>query len=366
MLEKERDRYPMKQYRKGLVLAACILSTILLACLQRYLVNGLSTQQLAKRWSDKEPFAQVACYFGRDVVFMPEQIAGIERSLITSLEEAAIPAETENGGRNWVDAYSAEGELSVTSNRATVQVRAFGVGGDFFQFHPLTLLSGTYFGSDDENGDGVILDELVAWQLFGSSNVAGMEVEINGAIYPIRGVVRSDSGMFSEAVEEEAATVYVSYSILEAAYGGSYPVDSYEILIANPVDEFGITALTNALSMDEKNYEMIEVSARFDFLHRLDVIKHFGVRSMNTKNIVYPYWENRAKGYEDVSALLLVLELLFMCYPIIWALNQLRILYKNRKTWKQKLMEKIKNFWQKAYPLLKRTVKTYKLVNKKK
>ena len=356
----------MKQYRKGLVLAACVLSAILLGSLQRYLVNGIPSQQLAKRWSDDEAFAQVACYFEKDAALMPEQIAGIERSLITALEEAALPDETENGGRNWVDAYSAEGELSVTTKRATVQVRAFGVGGDFFQFHPLTLLSGTYFDSTDENGDGVILDELVAWQLFGSSNVAGMEVEINGAIYPIRGVVRSDSGMFSEAVEEEAATVYVSYDILAEAYGGSYPIDSYELLIANPVDEFGMTALTNALSMDEKNYEMIEVSARFDFLHRLDVIKHFGVRSMNTKNIVYPYWENRAKGYEDVSALLLILELLFMCYPIAWALNQLRKLYKNRKELKQKLMEKLKNVWQKAYPLLKRTVKTYKLVNRKK
>lgn len=356
----------MKQYRKGLLLAACVLSAILLGSLQRYLVNGIPSQQLAKRWSDDEAFAQVACYFEKDAALMPEQIAGIERSLITALEEAALPAETENGGRNWVDAYSSEGELAVTSNRTTAQVRAFGVGGDFFRFHPFTLLSGTYFDSADENKDGVILDELVAWQLFGSSNVAGMEVEINGTIYPVRGVVRGEPGLFKEAVEAEKATVYVSYEILKAAYGDSYPIDSYELLIANPVKEFGINALKNALTVSEENYAMIEVSARFDFLHRLEAIKHFGVRSMNSKNIVYPYWENRAKGYEDISAALLALELLLMCYPVIWVLNWLRILYKKRKTLKQKLLEKLKNVWQKACPLLKRTVKTYKLVNRKK
>ena len=144
---------------------------------------------------------------------------------------------------------------------------------------------------------------------------------------------------FKEAVEAEKATVYVSYEILKAAYGDSYPIDSYELLIANPVKEFGINALKNALTVSEENYAMIEVSARFDFLHRLEAIKHFGVRSMNSKNIVYPYWENRAKGYEDISAALLALELLLMCYPVIWVLNWLRILYKNRKILKQKLLE---------------------------
>lgn len=42
-----------------------------------------------------------------------------------------------------------------------------------------------------------------------------MYVEINGVQYPVRGVVKSDKGYFSDAADEEAATVYVSYEILE-------------------------------------------------------------------------------------------------------------------------------------------------------
>lgn len=65
------------------------------------------------------------------------------------------------------------------------------------------------------------MNENVAWQLFGSNNVAGMHVEINGVQYPVRGVVKSDKGYFSDAADEEAATVYVSYEILEGGSGSS-------------------------------------------------------------------------------------------------------------------------------------------------
>lgn len=366
MIVKERDRYPMKQYRKVLVLVSCMLSAVLFSCLQRYLVNGLSTQQIAKRWSAEEPFAQIACYFEKDAAVMPGQIPGIQRSLITALEEAAISGETENSGRNWVDAYSAQSKMTISSSHGTAEVRAFGVGGDFFQFHPLMLLSGNYFDNDDENSDGVILDELVAWQLFGANQVAGMKVEINGTVYPVRGVVRSDSGMFSEAAEEELPTIYISYDILAKEYEDSCPIDSYELLIADPVDDFGVTALTKALSLDEKSYEMVEVSDRYDLRHRFEVIKNFGERSMSRKQIVYPYWENRAKAYEDVSALLLILELACLCYPLIWVLNGIRKLYKNRRNIRQGCREKIKNCWQKLELLLKNSRKTYKLENRKK
>ena len=124
-------------------------------------------------------------------------------------------------------------------------------------------MSGSYFDGEDLNKDGVVIDENVAWQLFGSNNVAGMYVEINGVQYPVRGVVKSDKGYFSDAADEEAATVYVSYEILEGgsgsstggmdsaaastpaagttdSKGGSYgqaagtTLDSYELLIKNP------------------------------------------------------------------------------------------------------------------------------------
>lgn len=347
----------MKRYRKILVLAACVLCTILLCCIERGITGSLNTQKLAERWSKEEEFAQIACYFTEEANFCADQIIAVERNIVTAMEAASITSENESGGRNWLDAYSTQGWLGISSGRGSMQVRAFGVGGDFFHFHPLTLLDGNYFDATDENEDGVIIDEMVAWQLFGSNNVAGMEVEINGVIYPIRGVIRSDKGLFSEAVEEEAATIYVSYGILEGK-GGSLPVDCYEVLIASPVKDFGKDTVTVALGVGEDAYELIECSARFDLAHRVDVIKNFGIRSMTTKNIVFPYWENRARGYEDVSALFLVLEILSLVYPVGWSLGKLYGYWKRRKELKKKFFEKCKDLWGIVFPVLKNTVKT--------
>lgn len=344
----------MKRYRKILVLGAFLLCTILLIGVERGIVDGLSTQKLAERWSKEEEFAQFACYFTEYAQFSEEQIASIERNLVTSMEEASITSENENGGRNWLDAYSTEGQLVISSNRSTMNVRAFGVGGDFFQFHPLTLLDGNYFDATDENEDGVIIDEMVAWQLFGSNNVAGMEVEIDDTIYPIRGVVRSDKGLFSEVVKEDAATIYVSYGILEGKED-SLPIDCYEVLVASPVKDFAKDAVKKALGMEEENYELLECSARFDLAHRFAVIKNFGMRSMTTKNIVFPYWENRARGYEDVSALFLVLEILCLIYPVCWLMKQVYGYWKRRKEIKKRF-----------FTLLKNALKKCKLVNKEK
>lgn len=339
----------MKKYRKIWVLSACVLCAILLCCIERGITGSLNTQTLAKRWSKENEFAQFACYFTEEANFYENQIQAVERSLVTAMEEASVSSENENGGRNWLDAYSTQGELVISSSKGSVEARAFGVGGDFFQFHPLTLLDGNYFDGNDENSDGVVLDEMVAWQLFGSNHVSGMEVEINGAVYPVRGVVRSDSGIFSEAVDEGVATVYVSYGILEGE-GTNLSVDCYEVLLASPVKDFGKDTVTKSLGLEEKSYELIECSARYDLLHRLNVLKNFGVRSMTTKNIVFPYWENRARGYEDISALLLVLEIICMIYPAGCLLKKVYGCWKHRKELKKKA-------WERCREIIKRGVK---------
>lgn len=38
---------------------------------------------------------------------------------------------------------------------------------------------------------------------------------------------------------------------------------------------------------------------------------------MNGKAIIYPYWENLARGYEDIIALLTVFMLLLLLYPVV-------------------------------------------------
>ena len=203
---------------------------------------------------------------------------------------------------------------------------------------------------------------------------------------------KSDKGYFSDAADEEAATVYVSYEILEGgsgsstggmdsaaastpaagttdSKGGSYgqaagtTLDSYELLIKNPVQKFGFNALKEALGLDESSYEIVENSSRFGLMNRFTVLRNFGIRSMNTKNIVFPYWENRARAYEDLAALLLILELLCLVYPVIFAAGKIHWLWKHKTEIRQKLVQWIKVFvkelriWMKHVKAQERPVK---------
>lgn len=335
-----------KQYKRQIVTGLLIVMALLLAGAGRLLAGQLKEQNIASEWSKKDDYVQLSCFFSKDAGMTSEQILPVERQLTEALQNAA--AENESGtGRSYVDAYSSQGQLTVYSDKTSVTVRAFGVGGDFFQFHPLKLLDGTYFDGNDFNGDGVILDENVAWQLFGGNHISGMTVEIDNVVYPVRGVVRSDSGFFSEAAEEEKPTIYVSYGILAKGKEEPLPVDSYELLILNPVKQFGFRALKDAIGLDETSYEIVENTTRYGLSNRLALLKNFGVRSMRTKNIVFPYWENRARAYEDVVELLFVLELICLIYPVIRLVRLFHEMWKRRK-------ELVRNLWKFLKELYKR------------
>lgn len=323
----------MKRYRKILAVVLLLSCTLLLAGVERILTNQLSTQQLAVRWSEEKEFSQISCFFTEAADFTASQVAPIEAGLKEALDEASVNADG-GSGRTWVDAYSTQGELTVAAKRSSGSFRAFGVSEDFFLFHPLKLLSGSYLTSEDLNDDSVILDENVAWQLFGSYNVSGLTVQIGGRAYVIKGVVRSDSGFFSEATKEEEPTIYVSYAVMEDNLGSEeeeLSIDCYELLIANPVENFGVTTLEEALDMDEDTYEIVENSTRFELKNKFAMLKSFGTRSMGMNGIVYPYWENRAKGYEDVILLLFVAELLSLIYPLILLMKKIHWCWKNKK-----------------------------------
>lgn len=62
------------------------------------------------------------------------------------LQEASITETSENpSARLWVDAYSADGKITLVNGKNTLDANAIGIGGDFFMFHPLKLITGAYF-----------------------------------------------------------------------------------------------------------------------------------------------------------------------------------------------------------------------------
>lgn len=322
----------MKKRILGITGAASFLLFLVLWGLTGKMVSSLTDQNMAQRWSKDGGVAQISCFFSADANVTEDTLKEFEYNLDNYLLESSITIESENpSARLWTSAYSAEGKISLSTEYGKLEADALGIGGDFFLFHPQKLLYGSYFSGNDVNQDYCVIDEDAAWQLFGSNNVAGMMVTVNGTPHIVTGVIERQEGKLWEAAGLDKTRVYVSLPTLEK-YGTSHGINHYEILMPNPVKEFAYKYVSEKLGQDERETTVLENSTRFRLLKRLGVIKDFGTRSMNGKSIIYPYWENVARGYEDIVGAITVLMLLFLFYPvsliIIWFVK-----YWTHKDW---------------------------------
>ncbi|MBO4981730.1 MAG: ABC transporter permease [Lachnospiraceae bacterium] len=331
----------MKQLCLKISVGVSFLIFLVLLGISNYMGNSLPEQQMAKRWSDKKDVAQVSCFFSVSAYITQDQIEEFEHSLDSVLKEASVEQESTNpGARLWIDAYSADGKVTIASERSSMEADAIGIGGEFFRFHPLKLLTGSYFSGNDLMQDYCVIDEDAAWQLFGSNDVAGQMVYIGGIPHIVTGVVERPGGRLKEAAGLSETVVYVSYQTLRD-HGTDYGINHYEIVMPNPVSGFALKHVKEKLGSDEKNVEVLENTSRYSLLSRIKTIQAFGTRSMNGKAIIYPYWENVARGYEDIIALLTVFAFLFLLYPVIMVLTAL-IRWWKHKGWT------IKEVWQKC------------------
>lgn len=343
----------MKKIVLGISGGISFLIFLILLFTTNHIIGAQDTQQMAGRWSDRKNAAQVSCFFAADSETTRDTILMFEHGIDSALTEASVEQESENpGARLWADAYSADGKITLTNNKTSVSADAIGIGGDFFLFHPLKLLSGSYFSGNDLMQDYCVIDEDAAWQLFGSPDVAGMTVYISGIPHIVTGVVERPSGRLAEAAGLESTLVYVSMDTLETL-GISYGINHYEIVMPDPVTGFAYNYVKEKLGADEKTTEVVENSSRYSLLSRLKMIGQFGVRSMNGKGIIYPYWENIAKGYEDILTALTLLMLITLLYPMIllliafifwwrhkgWTLRDARLKGKDKL---ERLMERLR------------------------
>ena len=320
----------MKKLLLGISGVISFIIFLVLSGVSEYMASSQQAQQMAARWSDEGDVAQISCFFSTNAEVTEEMIISFEHSLESALQEASITQESENpNARLWADAYSADGKIEISNNKTSLEVNAIGIGGDFFLFHPLKLLSGSYFSGNDVMQDYCVIDQDAAWQLFGSNDVAGMTVYIGGIPHIITGVVERPQGKLEKAAGLDTTVVYVSYETL-SSLGSNNGINHYEIVMPNPVNNFAYQRVEENIGVSEKDIEIIENTSRYSLLSRLKVIGEFGTRSMNGKAIIYPYWENIARGYEDIIALLTVFMIIFLLYPIVLAVVCFVIWWKHK------------------------------------
>ncbi|MEG1458370.1 MAG: ABC transporter permease [Acetivibrio sp.] len=306
--------------------------------------QNLTSQQAAERWSsDGEKYAQISAFFTKDAAASESSINNYRSSIRKTLEEASIKAKHKNG-RLWIDAYSGNGSVEITRKKSKQKVKIVGVGGDFFLFHPLNMLDGYYFSPTEVMKDRLVLEEEVAWQLFGSTDVEGMSVTIGEKSCKVAGVYRREKGKQEADAYGSSPAIFAPYELLMELNGKKEVIDCYEMLLPNPVKGFawqkglkcigGVDLSTNTGSetdLSELPVEILENSNRFQPINLIKVLENMGSRSMQRKNIEYPYWENIARAKENIAAIRMLLSFIFFIVPLVVLIQYGIKRFKNRK-----------------------------------
>lgn len=330
--------------KKIIWIAGCFFSLLLslvLFCVRSSVVGRQISQKMAERWSEEGGVNQISCFFSGDAGISESRLIGFEHTLDNVLQEASVEADPENpNARLWTDAYSAPGMISISSERTSMMLKALGVGGDFFLFHPQDLQYGSYFSGRDLNQDYVVMDEETAWQLFGGMDVAGQIVNVGGRPHVIAGVIKRPQGKMEKQAGLSESILYVSYSTL-TNFGSSAGINHYEIVMPNPIKDFAMKLVKENLLVDENEVEYVDNSNRFSIVSSIRLLRQFGYRSMNGKAIIYPYWENLARGYEDVLVLLTFFMLLFFAVPAMVCFIYLVYRWKHKKWTLKSILSKM-------------------------
>ena len=340
--------------RRHIVIAA-VNAAALIACgaltfAGSRLAKSQSYNFAAERWKNgsSDSYTQVSCFFTEDAGINVDQLDSLRGQLISKLKEAAV--EQEAGKTLCPDAYSADiGKFLVESDDGVgKEAELTAVGGEFFLFHDFPLRSGAFFSRYDVMQDGAVIDRSLAFALYGSDNVAGMDIYINNIRCYISGVIDDPSGKYEKECAGDTARAYVSYSIASQLMGaglegeGFSTITCYECVSPDPVEDFGYTSIKEIM---ENNYgdkaEVVNNTTRFDAKKRAKAAKKLYRTAVKDSTIKYPYWENASRMAEfRVSQLYGARKKIFII-PILTALWLLFILVRAYMKNDQKIKAKV-------------------------
>ena len=293
------------------VLVLCALGSMLLS---RRISQTLDWNDTARRWqgSSKTAFSQVSCFLPADAPITVDAVQSFRQTLQKKLTEASLTAP--EGGSLYTDTYYGSAQLSVTGKRGSSTVKVMGVGGNFFLFHPLRLRSGSYISSRDVMQDRVVLDEELAWKLFGGVDVAGLTVTVGNRSCIVAGVIAREGDFADKLANMDGAGLFMSYDEYAKA-NEKASVTAYEIVMPNMIDGFARGIMKDNFPVGSG--DIVENTTRYGLSATLNNLKNYGKRSMRSNGVIYPYWENASRLTEDYVGLLLIATVLLFLYPAV-------------------------------------------------
>ena len=322
----------------GLLALINVISILVSSAVIGVMSASLPSQNAVSRWAgDGTATAQISAFLTDSAELSSDDISrGITGKLDSALTEASI-SPPDADARLYALGYSTETSGSVTYVNTSgknvggaISVTVTACGGDFFIFHPLSMLSGYYFNTEDILNDCVVIDNDIAWQIFGSHDVVGRVIKLNGRDCYISGVTECGrDGKYSDYYGDKPR-IYISYSLAEELYG-NLPARVVEILLPNPIGGFAMDMFKDALSVPESECELVENSARFSDSQLRRLLSGFSERSVRTTNVSFPYYENTARVLNDKASIVYIFKLVPICMLVVIAVIEIVTVYINRR-----------------------------------
>lgn len=310
----------------------------------------------AERWQngdDSAYYTQISCFMSESAGFSTDSLGSVRLSLLNALQTVSVAPE--EGQKLCPDAYSASvGKETVKGDiigRCEAEIMA--VGGDFFMIHDFELLDGAFFTDDDLMQDGAVIDRSLAWELYGSYEVSGMKLSINGTQYYISGVIENPKTDEEKKCAGELPRAYISYDGASgfATSGGGNPdawgtgsgtgaggftaITCYEVLMPDPVEGYAYSSVKQAMEGWGDNVSIIQNTGRFDPFKRLKALKKISSAVVRGNEIAYPYWENASRIVEFRLSYIYLCAALCLIIPaatLIWlAVKAFRTLKRNKQ-----------------------------------
>lgn len=343
----------MTNKKRVITTAAAALVLAAVSVSMSRISGSLNSQTMAERWQAGElRYSQISVFFpaGNSSRGFSET-ESLERSVEEKIKQGSFRPEAE-GAQVWTCAYSSvmtpvsaavTDDLTGKVKSTGAEVNVVCTGGDFFEFHPLELVSGNYIYENELRTDRVVLDENAAWNIFSSTDVTGMTLWLNDTEFEVAGVVKAEDSSSVRKAYSENPVVYAHFGAAEERCFDETLL-CWEAVLPNPVSNyarnmmleyFGINTMTE--QEDGKDPERAldvvikENTGRYSLKELWKGLKDFDRISVSDRSIAYPYWENAARINGVHMEILFFTALVSAVYILVMLLCTAGRLYLNRK-----------------------------------
>lgn len=284
----------------GVLMAVFLVLAFSLGAARRSVTAGYDRDFAAERFrgANADKYTQLSLYCTEEDYLTPDGMMAVKNSIESGLTAESLPT-----AGNYLLCASIEKNVTITREQNTSSAVATVYFGDYFGLHPALPLTGGFLEESDATTEFCVIDDFAAWRLFGSVDVCGMDLEINGKYYTISAVLAADRGTYSKYYGI-TPRVYILYNSA-AMRDQNLSFTSLEAVLPDPITDFGHDLFASAVS--SYGEAVVINHERFTPLRLWEKIK--GMTSLGVMTgASYPYYENMSRIMETKCAMLLTFE----------------------------------------------------------